>query len=128
MRRTCIAVLLVLAITLPVCAQRRSFSTGSHGRVSVGVGSRRGGIHFGGGVSFGHNPRFNVFVGSRPHYRVRPYYRRSYVYPYIYPVYAYPFFDSFDYSVAQPYAVATPQPYVVTTPQPYYPYYPAEES
>lgn len=128
MRRTSIAVLLVIAIALPLCAQRRSYSTGARGRVSVAVGSRRGGVRIGGGVSFGHNPRFSVFVGSRPHYRIRPYYRARFIYPYaVYPMYPYAYYDSFDsldYEVAapQPYVVAAPQSYAVTTPQPYYPY------
>lgn len=121
MRRTFIAVLLLAAISLPVCAQRRSFSSG--GRARVSVGPRHGGVHIGGGIAFGHSPRWNVFIGSRSHFRVRPYYRRSYVYPYVvYPVY--PFYDySYDYAVApEPYVMPAPQQYVVTTPQPYYPY------
>lgn len=133
MRRTFIAVLLVIGIALPMCAQRRSFSTGARGRVSVAVGSRRGGVRIGGGVSFGHNPRFSVFVGSRPRYRVRPYYGHyyghygRYPYPYaVYPIYAYPFYDTLD---SYDYVATTPQPvivapptYALTTPQPYYPY------
>ncbi|MGH9522820.1 MAG: hypothetical protein ACRD3E_09840 [Terriglobales bacterium] len=120
MRRTFIAVLLVSALALPVCAQRRSFSTGGRAGVSIG---RRGGVRVGGGVSFGHSTRWSVAIGSRPRYRVRSYYRGSYGYPYAaYPIYAAPLYDydSYDYAPVAPY-VASPT-YVVTTPQPYYPY------
>ena len=128
MRRTSIAVLFIIVVALPLCAQRRSFSTGMRAGVSVSAGSRRGGVRFGGGVSFGHNPRFNVFVGSRPHYRVRRYYRHygRYAYPYaVYPIYAYPYYDmldSYNYA-ATPQTVVVAQPaYAANTPQPYYPY------
>lgn len=74
------------------------FSGGSSFRGSVGIGSS---------VSFGHNPRFSVFVGSRafhrPHRYVYPYpYSYSYVYPYVvYPMYPLSSYDAYDY-VAQP--------------------------
>lgn len=124
MRRTLIAVLLSAVFAVPVCAQR--WSTGGRRGGGIAIGSHRGGIRIGGRVGFGHNPSWNVFIGSRPHYRIRPYYRHSYVYPYIaYPIYSAPLYDfSYDYAAAapQPYVVATPQSYAVTTPQPYLPY------
>lgn len=93
------ALAVLLTISLTASAQRHSagprFSTGA--RVGVrphfGVGVRsHGGVGFRGGVSFGHNPRFGVFVNSRPRY-YRPHYSyRRYAYPYVtYPYFSYPY-------------------------------------
>ena len=63
----------------------------------------RSGVRFGSSFSFGHNPRFNVFFGSRafhrPHRFVYPYsYGYSYVYPYVvYPMYPLSYYDAYDY-------------------------------
>lgn len=67
------------------------------------------GFRLGTGASFGHNPRFNVFVGSRPFGHARrwstyPYrYSPSYVYPYVaYPAYPLSYYDAYDYVPVQP--------------------------
>jgi hypothetical protein len=125
MRRMLILASLVAALALPVYAQRRSMSSG-HSGGSAGIRSSRGGfpghsgvnprggfrvrpgVGFGGGVSFGHNPRFNVFVNSRPfharRYSVFPYRSwRSNVYPYVvYPAYPLSYYDAYDYVSVQP--------------------------
>lgn len=67
----------------------------------------RSGVRFSTGFSFGHNPRLNVFVGSRAFHRPRRYvypspYSYSYVYPYVvYPMYPLSYYDAYDY-VAPP--------------------------
>ena len=125
MRRTVILTLLVVALAMPVLAQRRSMSSG-HGAGSIGIRSSRGGftarsgfgprIGFGvghgvglrGGISFGRNPRVHVFVNPRPfrsrRFSVYPYrYSYSSVYPYVaYPVYPLSSYDADEYLSTQP--------------------------
>ena len=129
MRRTSIAAVLICALALPLSAQRYRTSSphaggsvsfrsgrgsfGSHAGVAFrggpvlhsGSGFRGGGFGIRGGVSFGRNPRFNVFVNSRPFGRPRrwsvyPYrYAPSYVYPYVvYPAYPLSYYDAYDYT------------------------------
>lgn len=103
MRRTLITAALLVSIALPMCAQRRGFSSP---RVGASVGVRPSGrVAVRGGIGFGHNPRFGVFVNPRPfHHHPR---RSFFVYPYAaYPLYAYPYYpplgyyDTFSYSYA----------------------------
>jgi hypothetical protein len=44
-----------------------------------------------GGVGFGHNPGFGVFVNRRPYHPRRFYYPYAYAYSYPYPYYSYPY-------------------------------------
>src|SRR3954468_20757374 len=108
--------LLMLCLALPVFAQRGFRSCGRvGGSVSVGNrGTRVGGsvsmgnrarVAIGGGVSFGHHPRYGVIVNSRPIHRGYARYSQAYVYPYAgyaYPYAAYPYYplaayDSYSY-------------------------------
>ena len=145
MRRILVPALLIFAVALPACAQRWGSGSRGGGSVGVhsgrgggsagfrsggggfsshggtawhggGTALRGDGIAIGGRGSFGHNPRVNVFVGTRPsnhprRWSVYPYrYAPSYVYPYVaYPVYPLSYYDAYDYA---------------TVPvQPSYPYY-----
>ena len=135
--RRMLTVVLLTSFALPLCAQRRGFaphSSGSAPARSSGVSSFRSaplrtftpqrnvvvssgpffrgapfrsGIGFGSSFSFGHNPRFNVFFGSRAFHRPRRFvypfpYAYSYVYPYVtYPMYPLSYYDAYDY-VASP--------------------------
>jgi hypothetical protein len=97
--------LLLCAVALPVCAQRRGF--GSSPRVGGSIAMRsHGPVGMRGGISFGRNPRFSVFVNSRPRYPRRRYYSSPYLYSYpyvsypygVYPAYPLPLYDSYAYS------------------------------
>jgi hypothetical protein len=104
--------LLMCAIALPVCAQRRGSRPSSQVGGSIAVRSSHsgfashGGVAFRGGVSFGHNPSFGVFVNSRPRYPRGRYYSSPYLYSYpyvsypygVYPAYPLPLYDSYAYS------------------------------
>jgi hypothetical protein len=88
------AALLIVVTALPVCAQRRGFSSP---RAGASVGVRPGGrVILRGGVAFRHNPGFGVFVNRRPFHPRRFYYPYAYAYPYsyypIYPYTAYPYY------------------------------------
>ena len=99
MRRSILtAALLIVVTALPLCAQHRGVSSP---RAGAAVGVRpsgrvivNGGRGFGvrGGVAFGRNPGFGVFVNPRPFHHRRFYnpYAYAYSYPYSYP-YAYPY-------------------------------------
>jgi hypothetical protein len=124
MRGKVIAVgLLMCAIALPVCAQRRGLGSSPRGGGSVAVRSTpgafgfhggvsaRGGAAFRGGVSFGNNRGVHVIVNPRPFYHPRrwstyPYrYSAAYVYPYVvYPVSPLSYYNTYDYAAvaAQP--------------------------
>lgn len=90
MRRSILtAALLIFVTALPVCAQRRGVSS-PHVRASAGV--RPGGrVILRGGVNFGHNPGFGVFVNRRPFHPRRFYNPYAYAYPYSYPYTIYPY-------------------------------------
>jgi hypothetical protein len=92
---------LLIAIVLPVCAQRRSFSSPRAG-ASIGV-RPNGHTAVRGGVGFGHNPRFGVGFNSRPIHHRRSFRSFPLAYPYGYPYSGYPY---------------TAYPYTI------YPYYP----
>lgn len=86
------AALLIVVTALPVCAQRRGVSSP---RAGAAVGVRPGGrVILRGGVAFGHNPGFGVFVNRRPFHPRRFYNPYAYAYPYypIYPYTAYPYY------------------------------------
>ena len=90
------AALLIVVTALPVCAQRRGFSSS---RAGVAVGARSSGrVIVRGGVTFGRNPGFGVFVNPRPYHARRYYnpyayaYPYSYGYPYLYPYTVYPYY------------------------------------
>jgi hypothetical protein len=131
MRRTLSAVLLIFAMALPVCAQHWGSVPRGGGNFAHGG---RNGVHIGGSVSFGHNPRFNVFVGSRrsfyrPHWSSRRY-GYGYPYPYLYATPIIPVYPLAAYPEVPAYPIATDGydsgATVVETPQPYYPYYPSD--
>jgi len=95
MRRSFFTAALLIVITaLPVCAQRRGVSSPRAG-ASVGV-RPSGRVILRGGVAFGHNPGFGVFVNRRPFHPRRFYNPYAYAYPYsyypIYPYTAYPYY------------------------------------
>jgi len=88
MRRSVLTTALLIVVTaLPLCAQRRGVSS-PHVGAAVGV-RPSGRVVLRGGVAFGHNPGFGVFVNRRPYYPRRFYYPYAYAYPY-YP-YSYPY-------------------------------------
>lgn len=120
--RVLLAVFAIISIlSLPAVGQR--FSTGarvtggarisSGARFSGAIGMRsHAGIGVRTGVAFGHNPRFSVFVNTRPHY-YRPHYSyRRYAYPYV--VYPYPlsYYGAYDFlgydSYSEPQTVYVP--------------------
>ena len=96
---------LLICIALPVCAQRRGFSSARAG-ASIGVRSN-GRIAVRGGIGFGHNPGFGVAFNPRP-FRHRRFstsfplaypYGYGYAYPYtIYPYYPLGLQSDFVYS------------------------------
>ncbi len=84
-----IGALIVFVAAMPLWAQRRSFSSPpSRGFVAARPGGR---VIIGGGAAFGHNPRFGVFVNSRPFHHHRPF-RFYRPYPFGYPYVAYPYY------------------------------------
>lgn len=83
----------------------------------MGVRSH-GGMNVRGGVAFGHNPHFSVFVNSHSHY-YRPHYSyRRYPYPYV--VYSYPLAYYGAYDFLDDYTYSEPQPQTVYVPYPVY--------
>jgi hypothetical protein len=112
MRRSVLtAALLIMIVALPVCAQRRGFSSGRGGGfVGVRPGGRgfvTGGFGVRGGVAFGHNPRFGVFVGSRPFHHRR--FFRPFAYPY------YPYYPAYPYTVYPYYGVGLQSDFVYSS-------------
>ena len=90
MRRSILTAAILIVITaLPVCAQRRGVSTPRAG-ASVGV-RPSGRVVVRGGLAFGHNPGFGVFVNRRPFHPRRFYSPYAYAYPYSYPYTIYPY-------------------------------------
>jgi len=83
------AAILIVVTALPVCAQRRGVSTPRAG-ASVGV-RPSGRVVVRGGLAFGHNPGFGVFVNRRPFHPRRFYNPYAYAYPYSYPYTIYPY-------------------------------------
>jgi hypothetical protein len=112
MRRSFLtAALLIVVAALPVCAQRRGVST-PRANTSVGVRSS-GRVIVRGGVAFGHNPGFGVFVNRRPFHHRRFYNPYAYGYPYAYPYMIYPYYpyglqSDFVYSSAASSAYGAP--------------------
>jgi hypothetical protein len=95
-----IAAFLMVATALPLCAQHRGFAAGRGQAFAGGHAGRRvvvnGGFGVRGGVGFGRNPRFGVFVGSRPFHHRRSFRPYGFGYPY------YPYYSAYPYS-AYPY-------------------------
>ena len=96
MRRSILtAALLIVVTALPLCAQRRGFSSprtsASVPRAGASAGVRSSGrVIVRGGVAFGHNPGFGGFFNPRPFHHRRFYNPYAYAYPYSYP-YSYPY-------------------------------------
>ncbi|MBZ5566814.1 MAG: hypothetical protein LAN64_03070 [Acidobacteriia bacterium] len=84
---------LLISIAIPVCAQRRSFSS-PHAGASIGVRSNgvrsNGRMAVRGGIAFRHNPGFGVFFNPRPFHHRRSFTSFPLAYPYAYP-YTYPY-------------------------------------
>jgi hypothetical protein len=105
------AAILIVVTALPVCAQRRGVSS-PRGGASVGV-RPSGRVILRGGVAFGHNPGFGVFVNRRPFHPRRfisPFaFPFGYPYPYTaYPYYPYGLQSDFVYSNAAAQTYAAP--------------------
>jgi hypothetical protein len=125
MRRAVLtAALLMVVSALPVCAQHRGFAAGRGGAAIGGrPGGRVGGRvivngGFGGGVAFGHNPRFGVAFGSRS------FRHRRFFTPFAYPYY--PYYPAYGYTAYPYYGLGLQSDYVYSGATSYAPVYMAE--
>ncbi|MGI9104601.1 MAG: hypothetical protein ACR2IF_19335 [Terriglobales bacterium] len=95
MRAQIAAAALVLAIAIPVCAQRtRGFAPRTGATISVRPGGR---VAFRGGFAIGHNPGFRVFIGPRVFHHPRHFAVFPFGYPYAFSYAPYPFYPPLGY-------------------------------